>query len=147
MPRKFARRFADIADALRRSVEFAYDLRRKNKGKDIPYDGPPITTSKILANAFSVEEAFTDEMLRGDEERGRDAMATIIGKALQLGMEQGWRMVTDDGSARMDLSVIRLALEEGSTPHIRERALKRLDEMEELAKNPFNLRHDKWPTL
>jgi len=135
MSRKNSWVFSDISEALRKSVGFAYTLRRKNKGKDVPYEGPELTAGRVLACSFTVEEAFSEEQLRYDrEDQGRDAMEVILGKAIQLGMEQGWRMLMDDAST-LDLKVIRRALE-CDDKALRRRALECLSSLEERLTNP-----------
>lgn len=94
-------KFEELCKAIRRSIEFAYQMERKNEGKSIPYDGPELTSSRILATSFNIKESFTDDGtewcgLRHSDERARDALDVIIGKALHLGMEQGWRILGED---------------------------------------------------
>ena len=79
--------FSDLCDSVRDALEFAYDLKRKNAGKTIPWNGLP-----------TMQEAGTDFLLDSEnlryseEDQGRDALDVIIGIAVQLGIEQGRRI-------------------------------------------------------
>lgn len=101
----------NVFDALMRSVNFAYDLERKNEGKDIPYDGPDITSVRLSAGFNCVTTLTTDE-LEHARERGREAMREILGCAFRLGIEQGFRILCDDRHLRrIEVRDIRKALD------------------------------------
>jgi hypothetical protein len=44
----------DLMKALKKSLRFAYSARRKNGRKPIPYDGPDLTSCRLLACAPNV---------------------------------------------------------------------------------------------
>jgi hypothetical protein len=87
-----------MAEPLIEALRFAYTMRRKNKGKDIPYDGVDLTTCRLLAGMSNNKETLTADSLEYHEERDRDAARMIISCAIRLGIEQGWRMLMDDTS-------------------------------------------------
>jgi hypothetical protein len=97
-------RFDQLTDSLKSAVTQAYGLKRK-KLRDLKWDGPELTANSLLAGGFPVEEALTKENLRyDDEEQGRDAMKVILGCAVRLGIEQGFRMAADEAT-RYDIFV------------------------------------------
>jgi len=88
--------FEKLATPLVRAVRFAYDLKRKNADKDIPWKGPDIGWRE-RATCLSPKEQLTAERLGySEEDQGRDPLVEIIGLALRLGIEQG-RRITMEG--------------------------------------------------
>ena len=82
--------FSDAAMAFRRCIEFAYGIRRKNEGKDIPYTGAPLTEDHLLSSAHGIQEQLKSECLEYSlVHQGRDALDEILGCAIRLGMEKG----------------------------------------------------------
>jgi hypothetical protein len=68
-----------IMGSFRKAIKFAYNMRRKNEGKDIPYTGYPIGYGD-RAGCLGPEERFKAESLRYDkEDQGRDALEVIMG--------------------------------------------------------------------
>lgn len=89
--------FEDITKSLKKAVKFAYSTRRKNKTKDIPWDGPNLTITRILAGCFNINESLKEEnLIYNEENQGRDALDIIISCAVQLGIEQGIRMKMEE---------------------------------------------------
>lgn len=80
--------YSYLIEHVRKAVNFAYDLERKNKGKDIPYEGYGHTE---LAGTPNSDEMLGKEHLEYQKERDRDAMDCILNVAFLLGMEQGKR--------------------------------------------------------
>lgn len=105
MPRKrHAHDFDDLIEPLVDALRFAYSFRRKNNGKDIPYDGIDLKTARLLAGMSGVKETLTADALEYHEERDRDALRMILACTLRLGIEQGFRMMMDEAyMADMDL--------------------------------------------
>ncbi len=92
-------RFTDLTDAVIKAIRTAYNLRRKNKEKDIAWTGPQFDkdnfSDHLAACCFSPEHKLTAENLRySEEDQGRDALEEIVGVAVQLGIEQGIRMMS-----------------------------------------------------
>lgn len=145
--KRYTRDFSDMAEALRRSVDAAYDLERKDRTKDVPYDGPEIEASAVLSTSFTVAEALTAEQLNYDEDnQGRDAMHVILGKAIQLGMEQAYRMMMDEAQDKQHyrLEIIQEYFQRRSDGEPlkefeHERALWELNCLAEYASDPGHL--------
>jgi hypothetical protein len=142
MPRKrFTHDFEDMAGPLVEALRFAYSFRRKNKGKDIPYEGIDLKTCRLLAGMGGVKETLTADSLEYHEERDRDALYMILGCVLRLGMEQGFRMLMDDYYMReMDLRSIERYLNGNFAPEsaesYREMAQLCLDSLREHLRDP-----------
>jgi len=138
-----------LCNSLRRSIEAAYSLKRKNKGKSIPYNGPELTSPRILASSSGVQESLTDDGtewcgLQYHEDRGRDALDVILILAIQLGMEQGWRMLSEDFymhniSLRSITDSVEDHVPEG---HHREFALAAIEALQETLENPGRTKPD-----
>lgn len=85
--------FEDLVIPFKKSLRFAYKMQRQNKGKDIPYSG---FINGSLHCCLPIHEAFSAENVRySHEDQGRDALETIIGAILQVGIEQGRRIAKD----------------------------------------------------
>lgn len=129
--------FDDITLNLRDSIEFAYTLRRKRKGKSIPYNGPELTALDLLVGAPGVKETLEAEWLRiSDEDQGRDALQEILGCAVRIGIEQGFRMFAKDRRiTELYVSVLRRYIE-NPVPEDKEIATMTMDQIEEALKEP-----------
>lgn len=82
----------DIEEALRhvrKAIEFAYELTRRNEDQDIPYYGYDIPARRHIAR--SPEEDLTVNVLAEHADQGRDALDVILGIAFALGVENGLR--------------------------------------------------------
>jgi len=84
-----------LVKSIRASVDFAYDLTRKNEGKTVPYEGPQLTTLWLLSSGDNVRERFDLDSQEWQAEHGRDVMDLALGNMLHLGIEQGFRMMCD----------------------------------------------------
>lgn len=84
--------FSAICEPIRDAILFAYDIKRKNANKNIPYKGYDIGYSE-QATCCSPNEKFTVKNMKYSlEDQGRDALDEIITVAVQLGIEQGRRV-------------------------------------------------------
>lgn len=83
-----------IVRPLRKAVRAAYKLQRKNPRKDIPWTGHNIGKS-ALAVSYGPHERLTVPHLQRAAESGRDAMEEILAIAVQLGVEQGQRIMRE----------------------------------------------------
>ena len=91
--------FEDIINPLVDSVKFAYRITRRNVDKDIPYQGYDI--GRDCAHVALGAEALTADNLRDrDENQGRSALTEIISIAVQLGIEQGRRIRSENNSIK-----------------------------------------------
>lgn len=130
--------FVDVVEALKKSFQFAYTIRRRNKNEAIPYDGPELTACSILATTFNTRENLGTEGLNYHRENGRNALDVILGCAFRLGMEQGFRVVADENRiVLLGLSAVKSILEskefdEGKRGEL----LEILENLEENLKTP-----------
>jgi hypothetical protein len=85
--------FDDLAKAVRKLFKFAFDMKRKNVGKRIPYEGPTLTSYKLSNRALA--KNLTKSTLSSHRENGRDVLDVIILIALTIGIEQGLRIAGD----------------------------------------------------
>lgn len=82
----------DIIEPIIESLKFAYELKRVNKGKSIPYSGLPLPRS-FLVGDFQIKKKFSRKHLQWQfEEHGREALRIILCTLMQLGIEQGNRI-------------------------------------------------------
>lgn len=105
--------FTDLIDSLRKSVDFSYDLERKNDGQDIPWDGPILKTCRLISGGDNIRERLAEqdpEELKYTNKQP-DAMDRILACAIQLGIEQGFRMLMKERyMRRMDIRNIKEAI-------------------------------------
>lgn len=100
--------FSELVKPIKKAILFAYDLKRKNENKNIPYKGYNIG-EKSLVTCFSPVETLRVKNLKYSlEDQGRDALDEIIAIAIQLGIEQGYRIFKD--STEYKLIQLRLSL-------------------------------------
>jgi hypothetical protein len=100
--------FRRMGDPVRKAILFAYNIERKNRNRNIPWDGLDIGDAE-KARCFSPNEQLKVKNLRYSEgEQSRDALDEIIGIAIQLGIEQGRRVFRN--STEYQLMKIRLDL-------------------------------------
>lgn len=82
--------FDELVEPVVKAIKFAYNLRRKNLNKDIPYKG--YERKHCLSTCLSIGSTLSAENLQYEQrEQGRSALETIVGVAVQLGFEQGIR--------------------------------------------------------
>jgi hypothetical protein len=87
--------FGDLVDPVVRAIRTAYALRRRPKGQDIEWTGP-MYGWREASSCGDPRTALSAEWLLHDEEQGRDALDTLVGIAVRLGMEQGRRGLLAD---------------------------------------------------
>jgi hypothetical protein len=86
----------DLIEPVVEAIRFAYDLKRKNEDKDIPYEGYNIGR-RDLATCLPVDEHLSAKNLKySEEDQGRDPLQEIVLVAFQLGVEQGRRIEHDE---------------------------------------------------
>lgn len=84
----------ELTGPLCQAIRFAYSMRRKNRNKDIPYNGyeaaesPWGPSAKVALKAANLQYSEHDQ--------GRDALTELIGIVLRVGIEQGQRMAKTD---------------------------------------------------
>lgn len=102
--------FGDIAEPIRKAIEFAYDLKRKNPKKTIPWTGLDIG-ERLKASCLRPHELLSREQLAYDlNDQGRNALDSIIQIAIQLGIEQGGRTEREWWEQRMSIGEIGLKM-------------------------------------
>ena len=107
-------RFEDLSKPVEDLVRQAYSLRRKPAIKEgLGWKGPSLPES-MAATCLDFAETISAEGLRyNDEEQGRDPLITIIGIAVQLGIEQGRRISSGEvKDLRERLDIMRKVLKE-----------------------------------
>lgn len=84
--------FEEIIESTKEAILFAYNIKRKNRNRSIPWNGLDIGDSS-KATCFSPEEQLRLKHLRYSEnDQGRDALDEILSIAVRLGIEQGQRI-------------------------------------------------------
>jgi hypothetical protein len=107
--------YESLSQPVRRLFEQAYTLQRINEGKPLKWNGLP--TPKCVAHVtLPFEERLTVESQEYEAERDRDMLDTIIGIAIHLGMEQGYRQAKEDmGPAMQTMEAVIKTLERESS--------------------------------
>lgn len=101
-PATFERLVGPVRDAL----EQAYTMVRKDRRRGIRWNGPPIGEAE-RAMCLEFDDALRASSLKESEiDQGRDALDTILGIALQLGIEQG-RRIERKRRKQEDVHVVR----------------------------------------
>jgi hypothetical protein len=91
-----------IFEPFEKAIRFAYNMRRKNEAKDIPYDGLPLGHDERVCS-FGPEERFTVYQMKYDkEDQGRDALEVILSCMAQICLEQGRRIVQKELKERLN---------------------------------------------
>lgn len=97
--------FEELVMPFMRAIKFAYKLERQNENKSIPYTGYGITPT-ALACDFDVKESLSKGKLAWqDEAHGRSALEVILCKAMQVGIEQGRRMMYNEIKTSIPLKI------------------------------------------
>ncbi len=90
--------FEDVAEPFVKAVKFAYDIKRKNEDKSVPYNG---YENGDLACCPSIKTLFSKESLDYNlDDQGRDALTVIIQAAIQVGIEQGRRIAMESSEVK-----------------------------------------------
>lgn len=87
--------FTKLSDPLVKATKHYYSLRRKNVGKDVDYKGYNVGNTTLVCSP-PPDETLTADCLAYHKERDRDAAEVIIGIAIQIGIEQGQRLLEKD---------------------------------------------------
>ncbi len=96
-------RFTDITQPIMRAMRFAYTLKRKNRQRDIPWEGLDIGKEEQACCFSPIEKLTAFNLEYSLDSQGRDALTEIVGVAVQLGIEQGRRMAHQDMTSRIDI--------------------------------------------
>lgn len=85
--------FDALAGPLMRAVQFCYNLERRNHNKSVPWKGPNIGSNELACCLPAKEKLSAKNLAYSEEDQGRDPLQEIIGLAIQLGIEQGRRIM------------------------------------------------------
>jgi hypothetical protein len=108
--------FSELVQAVRKTIAQAYDFQRVNPEKSIDWKGPS-TPQAVLTGGLGFPERLKAERLQSYErDQGRDAMDTIIGIFLQMGIENGRRTFYKGSAYRLALDAIQRAKLQLSNP-------------------------------
>lgn len=83
--------FESLSTAAAALMREAVSPKRKNSGKDIPWNGPE-NVREIAAGSPPFQEQLNKEGLAYHRERGRDGLTMIMTALVQLGIAQGGRL-------------------------------------------------------
>ncbi len=83
--------FHDLVKPVKDALLFAYDIKRKNEDKDIPYNGYDTGKSVQICDFSPIEKLKAENLEYEKSEQDRDALSILLGIAIQLGIEQGER--------------------------------------------------------
>lgn len=85
--------FEDLTRPVLHAIRFAYDLKRRDRRRNIPWRGPEIVDTGTLACCPTISERLKAHRLAySEEDQGRDTLEEVVGAAIQLGIEQGRRI-------------------------------------------------------
>lgn len=114
--------FEELSAPIVDSIRSAYHLVRSNV-QDIPYEG---LEHNELNFCHGIANSLTRDMLEYNEEQGRDALTVLVNCAIQLGIEQGRRIVTEKNP--MKLLILQSLLHSHNVPqHIIDQLVNILD--------------------
>jgi hypothetical protein len=86
-------RFDKVTGAVKTHLKSQFSFRRINRKKDLTWRGPSLSRF-LAAGCLPYGDHFKAGNLRySEQEQGRDAMTEILGTVVQVGMEQGRRLV------------------------------------------------------
>jgi hypothetical protein len=108
--------FEALSRPLVRAVHFAYSMRRKNKDKDIPWNGPDIGVRERAVSFDAKKKLTAANLAYSNDEQGRDALEEIIGLAIQLGIEQGRRLTVQGPMKSLRLELLLAQIAAGQKP-------------------------------
>jgi hypothetical protein len=92
--------FGDLVDPVVKAIRAAYWTRRRPEAKDIKWTGP-MYGWREASSCGDPKVALSADWLEHGAEQGRDALDTIIGIAIRLGMEQGRRALLHDKTSAL----------------------------------------------
>jgi len=97
--------FDELISPIKFSVRFAYELNRKNIGKNIPYEGYDAGEIVGLSDPPANEKLSAEGLQWVEEDQGMDALDVLVDLAVQVGIEQGKRIERAKFQERMALGL------------------------------------------
>ncbi len=94
-------RFSELVESVRKAIEFAYSMERKNKSRSVPWEGMSIGEDSLTSCLPPGETLRLRQLRYNENEQDRDALDMILGIAIQLGIEQGKRIFKNSSSYEM----------------------------------------------
>ena len=89
------------------AFNFGYEVKRKNKGKDVPYNG--FGFGKLSAVCTLPPEVLLEESsLKYHRQRDRELIDILFQIAFNLGIEQGRRLIEKNLASKLDNSLALL---------------------------------------
>ncbi|MBI3632718.1 MAG: hypothetical protein HY226_00340 [Candidatus Vogelbacteria bacterium] len=88
----------DLIKEVKKAIRFAYKLKRKKLGRDIPLAGPDAPGGACVGEGSEMLRA--EHLKFAQEDQGRNALDEILGIAIRLGIEQGRRIMLKSDSQR-----------------------------------------------
>ncbi len=88
--------FDDITQPICDAIRFAYGNKRQNHDIDIPWRGLDIGKREKAIDLSPTERLTKENMAYRHDDQGETALETLIGLAVQLGIEQGRRLGRED---------------------------------------------------
>lgn len=86
--------FEKVITPIKKALLFAFDIKRKNEGKRIPYNG--YDAESWTHCCLEADFAFTVAGQKYFEDQGIDMLDEILAITFRLGMEQGLRQSAKD---------------------------------------------------
>ena len=101
--------FDDLTVPVCDAIRELYDLKpRGDYGDKVEWTGPDLGKS-LRANSLTFDVALTRDSLEyNNENQGRSPLQTVVGIAIQLGIEQGRRLYRKD--QEMSLKLLDMAV-------------------------------------
>jgi hypothetical protein len=95
--------FTNLIDPIIKSIEFGYEMKRRNKNRNIPYKGYNTEMEENSACFDPVETFRVRNLQYSEKEQGRSLLDEAIGIVFRLGMAQGRRMYRNKMKSGMKL--------------------------------------------
>ena len=102
--------FEYITEPIVDAIQFAYEMKRVNKDKDIPYNGLDVGRKEAATCLRAYDQLSSYNLACSHEEQGRTALEEIVGLAVRLGIEQGRRIEQSSDIKRINEQLVDLAL-------------------------------------
>jgi hypothetical protein len=84
--------FSDLTKSVADVIRFGYEMKRRNRNKNIPYNGYNTDMEEHAGDFDPVIKLKAKKLKYAEEDQGRDLLIEAIGIAVQLGIAQGRRI-------------------------------------------------------
>ncbi len=96
----------ELSKPICRALRFAFNIRRANTTKDVPWDGPDSIPSMADGLPDLRDQLTIEGLRRARESCSADTLESIVIIAIQLGIEQGRRMEANDGRTKFAVEFV-----------------------------------------